>query len=97
LDLVRDYLDVRDAAAGLLVVARLGQAGEVYNLCSGVGVPLRALAEIIAEGRPIVEEPSRARAGDVLRLVGDPKKLSALGWAPRIPLAQSLGELVAGG
>ncbi|MEY3214118.1 MAG: GDP-6-deoxy-D-mannose reductase [Pseudomonadota bacterium] len=97
LDLIRDYLDVRDAASGLLVVATAGRAGEVYNLCSGVGVPLRALAEHIAQGRPIVEEPSRARAGEVLCLVGDPKKLGALGWAPRIPLAQSLAELVAGG
>ncbi|MCK6516792.1 NAD-dependent epimerase/dehydratase family protein [Myxococcota bacterium] len=97
LDLVRDYLDVRDAAEGLLIVATAGRAGEVYNLCSGVGVPLRSLAEHIAQGRPIVEEPSRARAGEVLRLVGDPKKLGALGWAPRIPLAQSLAELVARG
>ena len=97
LDLIRDYLDVRDAAEGLLVVARSGRAGEIYNLCSGVGVPLRALAELIAQGRPVVEEPSRARAGDVLVLVGDPKKLGALGWAPRIPLAQSLAELVAEG
>jgi GDP-4-dehydro-6-deoxy-D-mannose reductase len=96
LDLIRDYLDVRDAASGLLLVATAGRVGEVYNLCSGVGVPLRALAEHIAQGRPIVEEPSRARAGEVQRLVGDPKKLGALGWAPRIPLAQSLAELVAG-
>lgn len=97
LDLIRDYLDARDAAEGLLVVAEAGLTGEVYNLCSGVGLPLRALAEHIAQGRPIVEEPSRARAGDVLSLVGDPKKLGALGWAPKIPLAQSLAELVAAG
>jgi GDP-4-dehydro-6-deoxy-D-mannose reductase len=97
LDLIRDYLDVRDAAEGLLIVATAGRAGEVYNLCSGVGVPLRSVAEHIAQGRPIIEEPSRARAGEVLRLVGDPKKLGALGWAPRIPLAQSLAELVARG
>ena len=97
LDLVRDYLDARDAAEGLFVVAGAGRAGEVYNLCSGVGVPLRTLAEHIAQGRPIVEEPSRARAGEVTTLVGDPKKLGALGWAPRILLAQSLAELVARG
>lgn len=97
LDLVRDYLDVRDAAEGLLVAAAAGRAGEVYNLCTGVGRPLRELAELLAQGRPILEDPRRARAGDVLALVGDPKKLGALGWAPRITLAQSLAELLAEG
>lgn len=37
LEAVRDFLDVRDGVGALWLLARKGVAGEVYNLCSGVG------------------------------------------------------------
>ena len=94
LDVERDYLDVRDAAEGLLVLARHGQPGEAYNLCSGQAVPMRTIAETLAPGRTLRVDPSRKRP-EVMRLVGSNAKVRRLGWAPRIPLRQSLGDLKA--
>jgi nucleoside-diphosphate-sugar epimerase len=74
-----------------------GARGRSTTSAAAWACPCAALAEHIAQGRPIVEEPSRGPRRGGARLVGDPKKLGALGWAPRIPLAQSLAELVARG
>ncbi len=50
---VRDYLDARDAAAGIVDVARGARTGPV-NICSGVPITIRELAFSIAAeyGRP---------------------------------------------
>ncbi len=45
---VRDFLDV-DVAASMLVDAALGNAQGAYNVCSGRGITVRALAEQIAD------------------------------------------------
>ena len=94
LDVERDYLDVRDAAEGLVVLAREGQPGQAYNLCSGQAVPMRTIAETLAPERPLQIDPSRKRP-EVMRLVGSNAKVRALGWAPQIPLRRSLEDLKA--
>ena len=37
----RDFLDVRDVVAAYLALARDGDRGEIYNVCSGHAVPIR--------------------------------------------------------
>lgn len=93
LTLVRDLLDVRDAASGLQVLAARGSAGEAYNLCSGVGVPLSTLFALAAPGAVAEVDPARLRPDDVPTLVGDPGRALALGWQPTIPLARSVEDL----
>jgi GDP-4-dehydro-6-deoxy-D-mannose reductase len=39
-------------------------------------------------------DPARVRPVDVPLLLGDGARLSALGWAPMIPLRQTLGDLL---
>jgi nucleoside-diphosphate-sugar epimerase len=50
---VRDYMDVRDAAAGIVDAACGSHTGAI-NICSGVGITIRELASRIAAeyGRP---------------------------------------------
>ena len=45
---VRDYLDVRDAAA-MIVDRALGPAQGAVNICSGMPTTVRAMAESIAD------------------------------------------------
>ncbi|WP_202949958.1 NAD(P)-dependent oxidoreductase [Blastomonas sp. AAP53] len=45
---VRDYLDVRDAAA-MIVDRALGRAQGAVNICSGIPITIRAMAESIAD------------------------------------------------
>ena len=59
----RDLIYVEDMAAGLIACATSGQAGEVYNLASGVETTIRELAELINEltgnPTPIALTPAR--------------------------------------
>ena len=99
LDPVRDILDVRDVAEAYLALLERGTVGEVYNVASGTGVALRSVVDRLGQlaGWPVITEhdPALARAGDLRHLVGDPAKVrAATGWAPRIPLDQTLADIL---
>jgi GDP-4-dehydro-6-deoxy-D-mannose reductase len=60
----------------------------VYNVCSGDGVTVEALAREVCDRAGVeaelVSDPSLRRSVDVPWLVGNNTKLrSATGWAPR--------------
>jgi len=85
--------DVCEAYADLL--EGTGEAGEVYNVCSGTATTirevLRALITIAGVPVEVREDPERMRPADVPLSVGDAAKLrGATGWAPRIPLQAAL-------
>ena len=99
LDPVRDLLDVRDVAEAYRLLLERGVAGETYNVASGTGLGLRDLFDRLAAivGVPAVPrtDPALARAADIPHLVGDAGKLrEATGWAPVIPIHQTLQDLV---
>jgi len=96
LESARDILDVRDVceAYALLLEGR-GDAGEIYNVCSGTATSmreiLRRLIEIAHVAVEVREDTARMRAVDVPISVGDASKLhAATGWTPRIPLTAAL-------
>jgi GDP-4-dehydro-6-deoxy-D-mannose reductase len=87
-DVIRDFLHVDDVVNAYLLLAARGRAGEVYNVCSGVGVSVRQLAErvLLRAGiaADISTEPSLVRASDAPVLIGSPAKLVRdAGWSPR--------------
>jgi GDP-4-dehydro-6-deoxy-D-mannose reductase len=99
LEAVRDFTDVRDAARAYWMAANSAQPGEAYNLCSGRGVRVGELLEILLEeaGADIEVRvgQERIRPNDVGWQVGDPSKLSqATGWAPEIPIRKTLVDLL---
>ena len=99
LEPVRDFLDVRDVAAAYVALVARGVAGEVYNVASGRGVSLQELFDRLAAvvGVDAIAEPDPEfmRPADIPALVGDAGKLrAATGWAPAIPLEQTLQDLV---
>lgn len=99
MDVVRDFSDVRDVAAGYVALLERGRRGEAYNLCSGIGA---SVAEIIAELRTLARvplrvriDPARRRAADVERLVGSAALASAhTGWCPKITLRDALARVL---
>ena len=99
LDPVRDLLDVRDVARAYIDLLGQGVPGEAYNVARGEGVTLRQLFSRLADlvGASVEASPdaSLMRSGDIQYLVGDATKLKrATGWSPRIPLEQTLQEMV---
>jgi GDP-4-dehydro-6-deoxy-D-mannose reductase len=94
----RDFVDVRDVARALRFAATRGDAGAVYNVCSGRATPIRRLVEellavagldIAVESNP---EPAvlnvRGHAGSAERL------RAATGWEPKRSLRDSLADVL---
>ena len=98
IDGVRDYSDVRDAVRAYLALVERGEAGEVYNVCSGAGFPLRDLLQRLLDGSGVrarvVRDAARVRAGDAEHMVGDPTRLmNRTGWAPQRNIDETLRDL----
>jgi GDP-4-dehydro-6-deoxy-D-mannose reductase len=99
LEAVRDYTDVRDVVRAYWELLEQGEEGEVYNVCSGrgrrIGDLLDELLRLSGARVEIKVDPARLRPSDVPVLVGDPTRLrAATGWEPRIPLEQTLLDLL---
>ncbi len=96
---VRDYTDVRDVVRAYWALLERGEAGAVYNVCSGRGRSIRELLDILLSlagtKLDVKVEPERLRPADVPALFGDPRRLrEATGWEPRIPLERTLADLL---
>lgn len=86
-DVVRDFLHVEDVVSAYISLVSRGHPGEVYNVCSGIGVRVGELAaEVLAAAgvrAPLEVDPALQRAVDVPVLVGSNAKLrAATGWTP---------------
>jgi GDP-4-dehydro-6-deoxy-D-mannose reductase len=98
---VRDYSDVRDVARAYVLLVEKGEPGSAYNVGSGTGHTLEALAKaLVARAKvpvAIETDPARLRPADVPYLVGDPTRLSrATGWTPSFTIDQTLDSLLEG-
>lgn len=99
LDIVRDFLDVRDVVDAYWRILTRGKPGEVYNVCSGKGMKLRDIITTTASLlgiEPTVEvDPSLVRPADNAVIIGDSGKLrKELGWMPEISFEQTLGDMI---
>jgi GDP-4-dehydro-6-deoxy-D-mannose reductase len=96
LDVVRDFLDVRDVADAYLDLVASGAQG-IFNVCSGKGHRLDELAEILAglAAVPIEFEldPTLVRSTDPPAVVGDPTRLrTETRWEPTRTIDRSLAD-----
>jgi GDP-4-dehydro-6-deoxy-D-mannose reductase len=99
LDPVREVNDVRDIVRAYRLLVLHGVAGDVYNVCGGVGVAVREVAHrLLALAQRPLElrvDPALARPADVPVLVGNPSKLvAATGWQPRHTLDDTLTDML---
>jgi GDP-4-dehydro-6-deoxy-D-mannose reductase len=98
-DTVRDFLHVADVVDAYLSLLEHGEAGDVYNVSSGEGISVRALAESVLQrvGVPaeISTDPALSRPVDVPVQIGSNAKLrSATGWAPRHTREDIIDDLI---
>jgi GDP-4-dehydro-6-deoxy-D-mannose reductase len=87
LDIKRDFVDLEDVCRGLALLAEFGTSGEVYNICSGYSVALRAVLQQmidasgtsiqVASGSPLIAK------NPVADIYGSMEKTrAAVGWSP---------------
>ncbi|HET8619414.1 MAG TPA: GDP-mannose 4,6-dehydratase [Acidimicrobiales bacterium] len=96
----RDVTDVRDVVRAYRLLMTGGEPGAVYNVCRGVAVSVRDIAEALLSmaRRPmrLVSDPALQRPVDIPVLVGDNGALRRVtGWEPTIPLDQTLADVLA--
>jgi GDP-4-dehydro-6-deoxy-D-mannose reductase len=92
----RDFSDVRDVVRAYPLLLEKGQAGSAWNVASGAALPvselLSGLIELSSAKVTVETDPGKFRAVDRPIVVGDAAKLRSLGWAPRVPLRQTLQD-----
>jgi len=95
---IRDWLHVDDHCAGIALVLAGGRAGEVYNIGGGTELSNRELTGLLLEatGRDwSYVDAVEDRKGHDLRYSVDIGKISReLGYAPQVPFAEGLADVV---
>lgn len=99
LEIIRDFLDVRDVVRAYYEILQRGKKGEIYNICSGEGTSLNTIVTMISNILEIeietLQDPSLVRPNDNKIIIGDNTKItSEIGWKPTISLDKSLRDIV---
>lgn len=95
----RDFSDIRDIVKAYDLAIRHGEAGEVYNIGSGVSYSISDILEMLLSlsdvSIVVQEEPNRMRPSDVPELRCDFSKFNRItGWRPCISIQQTLEDLL---
>ncbi|HEX3158300.1 MAG TPA: GDP-mannose 4,6-dehydratase [Gemmatimonadaceae bacterium] len=96
---VRDFAHVSDVVRAYIQLAAVGEPGRAYNVCSGQGWSVAAVAELVASRVGVrvrlEEDPALVRPVDVPALVGDPSRVQMdVGWTRRLTLEDSIDDLI---
>ena len=95
----RDFIFVEDMARGLMCAGARGEAGEVYNLASGVETTIRELAEIInaetGNATPVDLRPARDWDRSGKRFGSTEKSRDTIGFTVEVPIREGIARTVA--
>jgi len=99
ISIIRDFIDVRDVASAYYKLLTLGEKGEVYNVCSGMGWSLREIIDKICSLLEvhvhIVPDAGLFRPDDNRVIIGANEKLKkAVQWQPEYSLEETLQEMI---
>lgn len=100
LEVEREFNDVRFVCEAYLRLLHTGNAGEVYNICSGKPVSPKSVIHLLEKltgyTLQISTNPAWVRTNEVHRLCGDPTKLfRAVGPLPLYDLCDTLEWMLA--
>lgn len=95
----RDFVDVRDGVAAMMLLLDKGVVGQPVNICTGVAYKISDVLKLLVEisGLEVLVETDDAlyRPSDEPLLLGDNTRLTSLGWSPKYSLADTLKEVYA--
>lgn len=90
---------MRDVVRAYKLALQNGKVGKVYNICSERSMTIREVLHLFLKlsGKTIrvVEDPGHRRDLEIPQMIGDGKKIKTdTGWESRIPLEQTLADLL---
>lgn len=99
LEIIRDFLDVRDVVRAYYALLHKGRVGSVYNVCGGRPVRLFDILKLIGEMVGVEVLPSICQAfirpNDNMVIVGDNSKIKEeLGWNVTYELKDSIKDII---
>ncbi len=99
LDSKRDFTDVRDMVRAYGMLIEKGKPGEVYHVASEKAVSIEEILKTLIGMSSVPVEvrtnPTKLRRSDTPLQIGDCSKLKGeTGWAPEIPLKQTLEDIL---
>lgn len=99
IDVLRDFMDVRDVVDAYYSLLVNGVSGETYNVSSGHASSIRDIISMLFKcagitDYEIVQDPQKVRNNDVTVRVGDSSKIIRhTGWQPKYSLNETIEEL----
>ena len=98
--IVRDFTDVRDVVCAYYLLLKDGKKGNLYNVCSGIGLSIKDIIDMMAKQLNIevdINIDNRLiRPADNKKIIGSNEKIKReLGWQNNIPLERSLKDIIA--
>jgi GDP-4-dehydro-6-deoxy-D-mannose reductase len=99
LEIIRDFVDVRDVVKAYYLLLKHGVKGEIYNICSGKGFSLAEILNQMCEILDIKVEikinTSLIRPNDNPVIIGNFSKIyNELSWTPEINIKQSVSDII---
>ena len=87
----RDFIHVNDIVEALILAAKKGKAGEIYNIGSGVETNINKIAKIIGGKKTRIPK----RPGEPDRSLASIKKIKQhLNWRPKVKIEDGVKNLV---
>lgn len=99
LTIIRDFVDVRDVVKAYWLLLCKGISGQTYNICSGKGIPLQKIINIISESLDLdimtKTNTDYIRPNDNRVIIGTYDKIyNELGWKPEIPVEKTILDMI---
>jgi GDP-4-dehydro-6-deoxy-D-mannose reductase len=97
--IIRDFVDVRDVVRAYFDLLLQGDTGEVYNVCTGRGVSIQEVIDlmqrVLGTNVEFETDPRLIRPSDNRAVIGDASKIArSVGWTPRISLETSIEDIL---
>lgn len=94
----RDFTDVRDMVEAYQRLIDRGEPGQTYHAGSGTASSIQEILAMMIDRSPatikVVTDKTRLRPTDIPVLACDPTAIRQLGWRPRIPLEQTVADIL---
>lgn len=99
LSVIRDFSDVRDIVEGYYLALTKGKSGEIYNICSGKGVSIQDILEMLISFSDkeikVDNDISKLRKVEIPVMIGDNSKFGKeTSWKPKYDLETTLKDML---